>query len=39
MYRTGLDSAIVRADYPMLPLYKGRVYYFELRLTKVAEKG
>ncbi|KID84473.1 Ankyrin repeat-containing domain protein [Metarhizium guizhouense ARSEF 977] len=39
MYRTGLDSGIVRADYPMLPLYKGRVYYFEVRLTKVAEQG
>ncbi|KAF5131462.1 Ran-binding proteins 9/10 [Metarhizium anisopliae] len=38
-HRTGLDSGIVRADYPMLPLYKGRVYYFEVRLQKVAKQG
>jgi hypothetical protein len=29
----------VRTDYPMLPLFKDKVYYFEIKITKAAEKG
>ncbi|RYP42216.1 hypothetical protein DL767_000380 [Monosporascus sp. MG133] len=29
----------VRADYPMFPLFKEKVYYFEIKVTKAAEQG
>ncbi|RYP64180.1 hypothetical protein DL771_008871 [Monosporascus sp. 5C6A] len=29
----------VRADYPMLPLFKDKVYFFEIKITKAAKQG
>lgn len=28
-----------RTDYPMLPVIKDKVYYFEVKLAKASEKG
>ncbi|KAI0403546.1 ankyrin repeat-containing domain protein [Xylaria palmicola] len=39
---TGSEGEVfgtARSDYPMVPIFKERIYYFEIKLTKVQEKG
>ncbi|KAH8802522.1 putative ankyrin repeat-containing protein [Xylogone sp. PMI_703] len=33
------EVGAARTDYPMLPLFKDKIFYFEIEITKAAEKG